>query len=209
MDQGYHLAGFLNLFGFLPDFVYPIFSKGGHYYFQHGKDDVLERFVEVREDILDEVYWTDSDRGVVITASSLPIYAFQYENEQVEYGNAIYMQNILKKVKTDDKILIKQIREFYEETKDAEIHRLRVIRYARAATKSKSTKLNPAIKSIRNNYKLGIVKNGKICYTSRNSPSLKIYTGKVYGLGLRNIARHKKAKANEGGIIENLLKNET
>lgn len=208
MDQGYHLAGFLNLFGFLPDFVYPIFAKDGHYFFQHGKDDVLEQFVEVREDILNEVYWTDGDRGVVITTSSLPIYAFQYENEQVEYGNAIYMQNVLKKVKTDDKILNKQIRDFYEETKDAEIHRLRVIRYARAATKCKSMILNSAIKSIRNNYKLGRVKNSEMYYI-RNSPSLKIHTGEVYGLGLRNIARHKKAKANEGGIIEKLLKNES
>lgn len=86
MDQGYHLAGFLNLFGFLPDFVYPIFSKGGHYYFQHGKDDVLERFVEVREDILDEVYWTDSDRGVVITTSSLPILHFNTRTNRLSMG---------------------------------------------------------------------------------------------------------------------------
>ena len=42
MQEIYKLAGILNLFNVVPDFVYPVFERNNQYYFMTGDEDTLK-----------------------------------------------------------------------------------------------------------------------------------------------------------------------
>ena len=55
MLNKYKLIGFINLFGVIPDFVFPVFENEGEYYFQHGNNDRIEEFEKVKGDLYKQI----------------------------------------------------------------------------------------------------------------------------------------------------------
>ena len=55
MLNKYKLIGFINLFGVIPDFVFPVFENEGEYYFQHGNNDRIEEFEKVKSDLYKQI----------------------------------------------------------------------------------------------------------------------------------------------------------
>ena len=58
MQEIYKLAGILNLFNVVPDFVYPVFERNNQYYFMTGDEDTLktEGYIPViGDDVISEI----------------------------------------------------------------------------------------------------------------------------------------------------------
>ena len=115
MLNKYKLVGFINLFGVVPDFVYPVFEHKGEYYFQHGNNDRIEEFEKVKSDLYQQIIPLIDLNNTIIDLNSDPIYAFQSEQQNIRYGHASDIKKYLLTVKTDDCILSKEIRDFFIE----------------------------------------------------------------------------------------------
>ena len=115
MLKKYKLIGFVNLFNVIPDFVYPVFEFGGDYFFQHGKNDKIEEFEKVRDDICSKIIPLTDNADTTITVESNPVYAFQNDDKTIRYGHVSYMKEYLLTVNTEDCILRKEIKDFFDE----------------------------------------------------------------------------------------------
>ena len=118
MIGNYKLHGFLNLFDVIPDFVFPVFECDGEFFFQHGRENVVEEFIKVKMEALERV--SKLQDGVIFSISigSAPVYAFQYDSTSIVYGYADYIKNKLEGFSTNDLILRKQIQNFFEDVKE-------------------------------------------------------------------------------------------
>ena len=92
MGNAYKLVGFINMLDIRPGFVYPVFENEGKYYFQHGVNNTLFRFEEVREDVMDRLIPLKEDPGISITLESNPIYAYQKRNGAVKFRDMVSMR---------------------------------------------------------------------------------------------------------------------
>ncbi len=115
MLNKYKLIGFINLFGVVPDFVFPVFENEGEYYFQHGNNDRIEEFEKVKSDLYKQIIPLIDRKNTIIDLDSDPIYAFQSEQQDIRYGHASDLIKYLLTVRTDDSILNKEIRDFFIE----------------------------------------------------------------------------------------------
>ena len=96
MGNAYKLVGFINMLDLRPGFVYPVFENNGKYYFQHGINNTLFRFVEVQENVMDKLIPLTADRDIRITLESNPIYAYQKRNGAVKFGDMVAMRRYVK-----------------------------------------------------------------------------------------------------------------
>ena len=92
MGNAYKLVGFINMLDMRPGFVYSVFENNGKYYFQHGINNTLFRFVEVQENVMDKLIPLTEDRDIRITLESNPIYAYQKRNGSIKFGNIATMK---------------------------------------------------------------------------------------------------------------------
>lgn len=92
MGNAYKLVGFINMLDLRPGFVYPVFVNNGKYYFQHGINNTLFRFVEVQENVMDKLIPLTEDRDICVTLESNPIYAYQKRNGSIKFGNIATMK---------------------------------------------------------------------------------------------------------------------
>lgn len=117
--EKYKLVGILNLFDVIPDFVYPIFEKDNQYFFQHGDDESLKRldFLPVKESAIDRIVLLKDLKvnklpQIWFSVSSKPLFGFHFSDNEVYLGFFEEMAEFLKSFKTEDDILVKEIREF-------------------------------------------------------------------------------------------------
>lgn len=117
--EKYKLVGILNLFDVIPDFVYPIFEKDNQYFFQHGDDESLKRldFLPVKESAIDRIVLLKDLKvnklpQIWFSVSSKPLFGFHFSDNEVYLGFFEEMTEFLKSFKTEDDILVKEIREF-------------------------------------------------------------------------------------------------
>ena len=92
MGNAYKLVGFINMLDIRPGFVYPVFENEGKYYFQHGVNNQLFRFVEVRADLMDNLMPVKGNADISITLESNPIYAYQKRNGSIKFGDIATMK---------------------------------------------------------------------------------------------------------------------
>lgn len=119
MTENYKLVGILNMFNVIPDFIFPVFEKDGHYYFETGDEATLklEEFVEVKQSCVDRIaflhkFKTNLSRDVEIALKSAPIFGFQVSDDYVFIGNFEEIKKFLISYETNDTILRKQIEDF-------------------------------------------------------------------------------------------------
>lgn len=130
-NSGFKLIGVLNMFEIIPDFVIPIFINTQEelvepnimnkpFYIQVGsfEEDTMEYFAE-----LDNYRYISKERihifGGIDSFSrgkydikSRPLYAFQYTDKDIFWGNYSEMKDFFKNYKTDDEVLQEQIQDF-------------------------------------------------------------------------------------------------
>lgn len=122
----YKLIGFLNLFGVIPDFVYPVFENDGLYYFQdeyHGK--VID-FVLVKSSVHSMITKTNEYKQIlgirkaVLEIGSKSIYSFQIEKNKIVCGEDVDMLKFFQTYTTDNKAIKKEILAFNRELLNSE-----------------------------------------------------------------------------------------
>ena len=130
--ETYKIAGFLNMFSVVPDFVYPIFwstneSFKDTLFLQEGEKDKIIKFVPLKQSVRPQVaFCKDFGKieGVTVnkemTVLDKPIYAFQIDEQSVICGNSEKMLSFFESYSTSDVILDGQIKDFKEEIKKHE-----------------------------------------------------------------------------------------
>lgn len=130
-DSDFKLIGVLNMFEIIPDFVIPIFINtqeeiedpnimNKSFYVQVGSDenDTIEYFTKldnyrhVSKERVRIFSGIDSFSRGIYDIKSRPLYAFQYTDEDIFWGNYLEMKEFLKNYKTDDEVLQEQIQDF-------------------------------------------------------------------------------------------------
>ena len=120
MQEIYKLAGILNLFNVLPDFVYPVFEKNNQYYFMIGDEDTLntEGYIPViGDDVIKRIakisdLKTNEIRQVDFTKESKPFFGFQLSKKEVFFGFFEEVKDFLQNYETQDEILKEEIADF-------------------------------------------------------------------------------------------------
>lgn len=129
-DSDFKLIGVLNMFGIVPDFVIPIFIntqeevenpniRNKSFYFQQGSDenDAIEYFAKLDnygpnlKQMVSIFKGGYSDR-LTLDIKSRPLYAFQYTDEDIMWGDYLEMKEFFKTYQTEDQNLQEQIQDF-------------------------------------------------------------------------------------------------
>ena len=132
----YELYGFLNMFGVIPDFVYPVFLHRGELYLQSGKRDLIDEFIKLRDsakkyvininkiclEYLEQDIWkrgiVNSERVISRNINEKALYGFQLSEEKIVCGESKYMLCFLaQQYVTHDPVLKKEISDFQKEFK--------------------------------------------------------------------------------------------
>lgn len=127
MKQSYKLFGFLNMFDIIPDFTYPILEHNNKLYFQHGYNDKIEEFVEVKDSVKHRIVSIDNFKcfkystDATISLESKPIYAFQYDKDYMVYGTSKELCLFFSSYEIPNNILKDEILDFYKETNNLAI----------------------------------------------------------------------------------------
>ena len=113
MQEIYKLAGILNLFNVVPDFVYPVFERNNQYYFMTGDEDTLktEGYIPViGDDVIKRIakisdLKTNEIRQVDFTKESKPFFCFQLSETEVFFGKT-FCKTLKHKMKYSKKRLL-------------------------------------------------------------------------------------------------------
>lgn len=128
----FKVVGILNMFDIIPGFVEPIFVylqdepeepnvMNKPFYLQVGegeKDSVsffekLDSYSKVKQRVL-LLNAINTYTGVQFNINSKPLYAFQYSENEVMFGNYSEMKEFLEKYQTEDEILKEEIQDFLD-----------------------------------------------------------------------------------------------
>lgn len=129
----FNLYGFLNMCGFIPDFVYPIYNCDGALYRQVGEKNELTDIVELNKELYDMVIPKESykvlyadQQNSTINIYSMPMHAFQKSKDTIIYGEEWILTRCLVKIDYNDVILQEQIEDFIN---NSGVYKCRRIRY--------------------------------------------------------------------------------
>lgn len=128
----FKLVGILNMFDIIPGFVDPIFIclqdepenpniMNKPFYFQVGNDEKdtltffekLDNYGKVKQNVL-KLKDSNTYAGTQFDIHSEPLYAFQYSETDIMFGNYSEMKEFLKQYETEDDILRKEIQDFLD-----------------------------------------------------------------------------------------------
>ena len=120
MLETYKLVGFLNLFGAVPDFVYPIFEKENKYYFLIRYDEKLDikEFKELRSHEIKKINFLNNIKSnisddIILTKESKPIFAFQSSYGYVHVGFLKEFRGFFETYEADNDLLKIFIDDFF------------------------------------------------------------------------------------------------
>lgn len=118
----YKLIGFINMLGLIPEFVHPVFecNENGKYYLQFGDDEelILEEMVSLKSNLygkvvkLGDIETNDFTPIENFTLKSDPLFAFQFSNYFVHFGNCKDMKEAIKGLKTGNPFIDEDISDF-------------------------------------------------------------------------------------------------
>ena len=129
MLEQYKLVGTMNIFGLIPDFVYPIFESKGKYFFQNSDNCLnIDSFDEIYgENNINRINLLDTANNRLIgikecySIGDEPVIAFQFSQDDYFIGTIDGFNNIMKDIKFEDQILSEDITDFLNEVKMAKV----------------------------------------------------------------------------------------
>lgn len=119
MRETYKLVGILDLFGVVPNFVYPVFEKNGQYYFlvcdKNFKE--IERFEPVKDSCVSRIVYlsnlkTNMFQQTDFSKNSEPIFVFQLSEDEIFVAPISEAASFFETFKTENSILKKKIADF-------------------------------------------------------------------------------------------------
>lgn len=121
----YKLIGTMNMFDFVPDFVYPVFENNGKYYFQNSDNNIeIDSFYEIcGEEHISRIKPLTSSFNKLInvkehyTVGDEPLVAFQTSEETYFIGTSDVFYDFIKDIKIENEMLSKSIADFQNEIK--------------------------------------------------------------------------------------------
>ncbi len=120
----YVLFGYLNMFNIVPDFVFPVFKAEDYLYIQEGEHDKIEDIKLLDKQLYNAVnelkMFENRIDELKITKNSLPIYAFQKDENTVICGNSSVLLNFFKNYDSEDSILKEEIEDFRNDVSSSE-----------------------------------------------------------------------------------------
>lgn len=125
MLEQYKLVGTMNIFGLIPDFVYPVFECKGRFYFQNSDNYLnIHSFDEIYgENNINRIKMLDTSNNRLIgikeyySIGDEPVVAFQFSQDDYFMGTIDDFNDIMKNIKFEDEILSKDIADFQNEVK--------------------------------------------------------------------------------------------
>ena len=119
MQEIYKLAGIFNQFNVIPDFIYPVFERGGQYYIWTGDEETLKtkRYVPVKDYGIERIIRisdlkTNEIQQTDFSKESKPIFGFQISETEVFFGFFEEIKEFLQNFETQDKTLKEEIFDF-------------------------------------------------------------------------------------------------
>ena len=132
-NSSFKLIGMLNMFDIIPAFVIPIFiclqddpeepnEMNKPFYFQVGDDEndtlicfsKLENYGEYYKQRVRKLAQNNSYADTVFNVYSTPLYAFQYSETDVHFGDYFEIKDFLTVYQTEDELLKEQIQDFLQ-----------------------------------------------------------------------------------------------
>ena len=121
----YKLFGTINMFGFVPDFVYPVFENKGKYYLQNSDNSTeIDSFYEIygknhisRIKPLSPSLIKTINIKEYYTVGDEPLVAFQISEETFFIGTSDAFNEFIKNIKIENEILSESITDFQNEIK--------------------------------------------------------------------------------------------
>lgn len=119
--NNYKFVGVIDSFNMCPDFVRPVFERGGKYYFQMGKNGVISSFRELSDIMVSKIRFLVD---INITSNNLINYDYGIGDEAIIcfrlYEDVFFVSDIdnfvlfIKYFETNDDILKEEIDMFME-----------------------------------------------------------------------------------------------
>lgn len=82
----YILVGYLNLFNLIPDFVYPVYTHYGQYYFADGDAYYIRNFIKIKRSVEQDIEFFNYSVRFIRTVNSTQIYIYQLRNGKLIIG---------------------------------------------------------------------------------------------------------------------------
>ena len=114
--EEYKLIGSLDIFGVLPDIIWPIFEKDGKYYFQHCENYItIEEFAEM-DYKCEEVVMIEENYPVkrYYKLGDEPVVAFKLDNDNIFFGTFDEFNLFIKDINIEDEMLLERITRLQE-----------------------------------------------------------------------------------------------
>lgn len=117
----YKLYGYLNMFGLIPDFVYPVYIQDNKYYLANGNCERIEHFYQLKSDYVELVrklpQWYTQ---IVKSEGSEQLYIYLMSDGQYLIGNGYKLLKQLKKIKVENEVLQNSVNRFILQFQDKE-----------------------------------------------------------------------------------------
>ena len=112
----YRLYGYINLFGIIPDFVYPVYYQNGEYFFAHGDKFFIQNFFRVKRDYLKDIQRLPEQYGEIkCQIGDEQIYIYEKSYGEILFGIGYSLVKKLSDIKIDQRILDNILEEFRED----------------------------------------------------------------------------------------------
>lgn len=124
-DGQYKLFGTMNMFDFVPDFVYPVFEKNGEYYFQNSDNSMeIDSFYKIcGEKHIERIKPLTFSFNKLINVKEYyavgdePLVAFETSEEKYFIGTSDVFNEFIKDIKIENEVLSEIIADFQNEVK--------------------------------------------------------------------------------------------
>lgn len=124
-DGQYKLFGTMNMFDFVPDFVYPVFEKNGEYYFQNSDNSMeIDAFYKIcGEKHIERIKPLTFSFNKLINVKEYyavgdePLVAFETSEEKYFIGTSDVFNEFIKDIKIENEVLSEIIADFQNEVK--------------------------------------------------------------------------------------------
>lgn len=121
MQETYKLVGILDLFGVVPNFVYPVFEKDSQYYFLVYDENAkkIGRFEPVKSSCISKIVFlsnlkTNMFQQTDFSKNSEPIFVFQLSEDEIFVAPISEAASFFETFETENSILKKKIADFLD-----------------------------------------------------------------------------------------------
>lgn len=136
------LCGYINLFGIIPDFVYPVYYQNGKYFFAHGDKFYIKNFFRVKDDYISEIHQLPEKYGQIQRqVGNEQIYIYEKSYGEILLGTGYRLVKKISDIRIDNRILHNILVEFREDFSEEKVIASGVKYYATGRRKTAAARV--------------------------------------------------------------------